>query len=197
MQRLVHRLVHSRPVMRWLAASLVAALPLWTTSSPAQTPAPAERAATAFWEVSWLELVPPDWKPQERIDLKRANSLSDEDTLAKELMLELREILDTAPTVPALDGQRIRMPGYVVPLENGPQGLSEFLLVPYFGACIHTPPPAANQIVHVKTRTPVTGFGSLSAVWVSGTMQASRRSTTMGVSGYTLELAHIAVYSPN
>lgn len=174
----------------WCTAGWVALL-VCMGSSVAQT-------SPAFREVSWLELVPPDWKPQERIDQKRAASLKDDDALAQELMKELREILDTAPTVPRLDGAKIRMPGYIVPLETGDKGLREFLLVPYFGACIHTPPPPANQIVHVTASSPVSKFGSMSAVWVSGTLRVMRRdSGAMGISGYTLNLAHIEAYKAN
>jgi len=155
------------------------------------------RVAADFQEVTWLQLVPPDWKPQERIDQQRAASLNDGDELAQELMKALREVLDSAPTLPGLDGKKVRMPGYIVPLETDAKGLREFLLVPYFGACIHTPPPPANQIVHVMAASSVTEFGSMSAVWVSGTMRVLRRDTSMGVSGYTLDLAHISAYRPN
>ena len=71
-----------------------------------------------------------------------------------------------------LDGTRIRMPGYMLPLEFEGKLVTEFLLVPYVGACIHTPPPPANQIIHVKSEK---GFepGSrfFSPVWVTGLME--------------------------
>jgi hypothetical protein len=153
-------------------------------------------AATAapFREITWLELVPKDWKPQEALDRKRAESLQDGDALAQQMMQELRRVLDTAPTVTGLDGADIRMPGYVVPLEQTREGLREFLLVPYYGACIHTPPPPANQIVHVVSAKPVAGFQAMSAVWVHGKLKASRKDTGVGVSGYALELSHMEPY---
>ena len=48
-----------------------------------------------------------------------------------------------------LDGRYVLLPGYVVPLEFSDSRIIEFLLVPWVGACIHKPPPPANQIVHV------------------------------------------------
>src|SRR6187549_1707175 len=54
------------------------------------------------------------------------------------------------PALKALDGKSVRIPGYMVPLEDDSEIVSEFLLVPYVGACIHTPPPPPNQIVQVK-----------------------------------------------
>ena len=68
----------------------------------------------------------------------------------------------------------MRLPGYVVPLEEVKGELKEFLLVPYFGACIHSPPPPANQIVHVTSRTPLKGWRTMDAVWVNGTLKAAR-----------------------
>ena len=65
-----------------------------------------------------------------------------------ELMAK-RERLRTA-IVEELNGQRVRIPGYLLPLEMSDTKVKEFLLVPYIGACIHVPPPPPNQIVHVK-----------------------------------------------
>jgi hypothetical protein len=154
------------------------------------------KAAAAFREIDWLALVPKDWKPQEQLDRKKAESLNDGDALAQEMMKELRAVLDAAPTVAAMNGAAIRLPGFVVPLEQSREGITEFLLVPYHGACIHTPPPPANQIVHVRVKEPIRDIRSMSAVWVTGVLQTVRKDSGMGVSGYALELARIEPYRP-
>ena len=180
-----------KPCLASLALCFAAlAFPLHAADAPAKAGSP------AFRDLSWLELVPKDWKPQERLDRKKAQSLNDGDALAQEMMRELREILDSAPTVAALDGASVRMPGYVVPLEQTRDGLTEFLLVPYYGACIHTPPPPANQIVHVRSRTPLKGFQAMSAVWVHGVLRTARKDSGQGVSGYALDLASLEAYRP-
>ena len=84
--------------------------------------------------------------------------LSDGDPQAIEMMSQLREAWDNAPTVSALDGASGKLAGYLVPLDPVKGELKQFLLVPYFGACIHTPPPPANQIVHVLLAKPIKGF---------------------------------------
>jgi hypothetical protein len=170
---------------------LILAMLLLATLAAAQA-AP----ATRFREIDWLALVPKDWKPQEVLDRKKAQSLNDGDALAQEMMKELRAVLDAAPTVNGLDGAAIRLPGFMVPLEQSKEGITEFLLVPYHGACIHTPPPPANQIVHVRSRAPVKGFQTMSAVWVTGVLNTARKDSGMGVSGYGLELAGIEAYRP-
>jgi hypothetical protein len=73
---------------------------------------------------------------------------------------------------PDLDDVDIRMPGYVLPLEFDGDKVTEFLLVPYVGACIHKPVPAPNQMVFVKAASPFKSEGLFSPVWVEGRMFA-------------------------
>lgn len=74
--------------------------------------------------------------------------------------------------VPELNGASVKMPGYLLPLEYSGQAITEFLLVPWVGACIHTPPPPPNQIVHVKlgAGNPYKSKSMFEPVWVSGEM---------------------------
>lgn len=79
-----------------------------------------------------------------------------------------------------LDGKTVRMPGYLLPLEFDGRKVTEFLLVPYVGACIHTPPPAPNQIVHVTTETGFETDGGLyTPVWVSGQMRTEQTRSNL------------------
>ena len=104
--------------------------------------------------------------------------------------------------VPALDGQLIRLPGYVLPLEFGGQAVSEFFLVPAVGACIHTPPPPANQIVLVKLNQSYKVNGLYDAVWVTGRLKVVKSDRKLGyrdgvggvVSTYELEGTRIVPY---
>jgi hypothetical protein len=67
------------------------------------------------------------------------------------------------------NGQVARVPGFMIPLEDDAEMVSEFLLVPYVGACIHTPPPPPNQIVHVKVENGrKTKLSFWDPVWVEG-----------------------------
>lgn len=159
-------------------------------------PAAAKAApASAVRQLKWEEMVPSGWDPVKilkgRGDLSR---LQDGDAKASAMLREVREVWDAAPTRPELDGQKVRLPGYLVPLEGQAGEWKEFLLVPYFGACIHSPPPPANQIVHVKAALPAKGLRSMDTVWITGTMHTERRDTDMGVSGYTVDGASVERY---
>lgn len=158
---------------------------------------PFAAAAAEPRELPWEELMPKGWDPM--AGLKRSPGLGllgDGDPRALELMRELREAWDNAPTRPELDGQRIAITGYLVPLEQSRGELREFLLVPYFGACIHTPPPPANQIIHVLPARPAKGLRTMEVVTVKGPLKATRGDSAMGASGYRIDAAAVEVYTP-
>lgn len=146
----------------------------------------------------WEELIPKGWDPSAALGrgAGSAAGLGDNDPLGLKLMRALREAWDNAPTNPDVEGAALKLPGYIVPLEGGASGMTEFLLVPYFGACIHSPPPPANQIVHVVARNPLQGLRSMQAVWVSGVIQASRGDSAMGMSGYRMTAQGVESYAP-
>lgn len=79
--------------------------------------------------------------------------------------------LDFTQPVEELNGRYVKVPGFVVPLESDEGGLlSEFLLVPYFGACIHVPPPPPNQIIYVTLDKPVEIYDTWNPFWIIGTI---------------------------
>jgi len=98
-----------------------------------------------------------------------------------------------APVVDALDGQRIKIGGYVVPLDFDATKVKEFLLVPFVGACIHVPPPPANQIVYVKSESGFDVKGSFDPVWVTGKLKATQTFTGLAETGYSLEAEKVEV----
>ena len=158
--------------------------------------APLAARATQFREITWTELVPAGWDPAKDLQGLSAGTggLQDTDPRAKELMDKLREIWDNAPTVAAMNGIDAKLPGYLVPLEEGKQGIREFLLVPYFGACIHTPPPPSNQILLGRAEKPFTGLRTMEAIWVYGRLEIERAPSAMGVAGYTMRVAKVEKY---
>ena len=177
----------------FIAAASLAGLVLLLADSPAQAQT-APAAQTSIRETLWDDLVPPGWDPMKRFRDARLNALPDSDPRVQEIMLELREAWDKAPVNPRMDGATVRLPGYVVPLEEVKGELQEFLVVPYFGACIHSPPPPANQIVHVAGARAPKGLRTMDAVWVTGVLKAQRLDSVMGVSGYQIQGAQVERY---
>jgi hypothetical protein len=115
---------------------------------PASTAA-AKDAPGQARQITWEELVPKDWDPAKEFKGMDLSALDDGDPKANDLLMKMQEVSNNAPTNAAMNGVEVKIPGFIVPLEEAKGEVTEFLLVPYFGACIHTPPPPANQILHV------------------------------------------------
>lgn len=176
-----------RPIT--LALTLTLGLALYAT--PGQPPG----AAAAAEELNWDALIPEDWRPDKLMADYDAEGLSDDDPRAQELMDQLKALWDEAPVVDELDGRRVRLPGFVVPLEVEPDAIAEFLLVPYYGACIHVPPPPANQTVYVVTAEGRPYRGKLfDTVWVTGTLRVERSSSELAEAGYRLDATAVEPY---
>jgi hypothetical protein len=148
---------------------------------------PAPGAALAdVEELQWDALIPPDYRPEELFS-EDLSELEDDDPRALAMMDKLKALWAEAPVVEALDGMTVKLPGFVAPLQMDGEYISEFLLAPYYGACIHVPPPPANQTVYVITEE---GRGVkhklFDAVWVVGVLSVKRFNSEVGDAGYTL-----------
>ncbi|MEL6297793.1 MAG: DUF3299 domain-containing protein [Pseudomonadota bacterium] len=77
-----------------------------------------------------------------------------------------------------LDDKIVRLDGYLLPIEFSEEGVKDFLLVPYVGACIHVPAPPPNQIVFVRFKSKVKVTELYMAARLTGRMRtkASKRA---------------------
>jgi hypothetical protein len=112
------------------------------------------------------------------------------------LNINLPQSQQKAPVL-ALSGRRVSIPGFMVPLEDDLDVVTEFLLVPYAGACIHVPPPPPNQIVYVKmnknTKVQVT---FTDPILVTGILQISTVQSPYGDVSYDLSGESVVPYEP-
>jgi len=93
-----------------------------------------------------------------------------------------------------LDGQQVKLPGFMVPLGGDENKVTEFLLVPYFGACMHTPPPPANQIVYVNYPKGVNPDMLYDPVWIQGPIKVGEIESELAVSGYSMNAVDVSLY---
>jgi len=157
---------------------------------------PAKAAKSTFQTTSWDDLLPKDWDPLAALKGVDIAKLKDGDPRADEALAKLKLAWDAAPANDSMNRKPIRIAGFLVPLEWGDKNLKEFLLVPYFGACIHTPPPPANQIIHVIANPPAKGMQAMEAVWVEGVIEIGLADTDMGRSSYRMQARKVTRYKP-
>ncbi len=172
------------------------------TSTPARQPPESNGLAKPGepTTLNWDALFPPGFNPQ-AIMLRygdQLDAITDNDPQAMSIFQQIQEELDNAPVNSALDGQLIRLPGFMAPLELKQGRIAEFLLVPYFGACIHSPPPPLNQTVLVKAREGegIKSEDAYEPIWVTGQISIEGQQTNIGNAGYRIENAQIEIYTP-
>ena len=90
------------------------------------------------------------------------------------------------PELGALDGTYVKIPGFVVPLDDDASSYSEFLLVPSPQACIHVPPPPPNQMVMVRMAAGQAPQRSWGPVWVKGRLHIATMDSQYGKISYML-----------
>jgi len=156
----------------------------------------AEKPSEKVVELSWDDLIPKDALPDQDI-VERYNNgeIEDNDPEMIALRKQIKELEEKAPVNKKLDGKKVKIPGYLVPVEMDGDKVKEFLLVPYQGACIHTPPPPTNQTIFVKTNPQsAKPFQTFDTVWVTGDMSVQKQSHELAESGFTINSANVVLY---
>lgn len=143
-------------------------------------------AAASLEEIDWLDLIPADelaaLENMPPLDIDHSGSTP-------------APVLGSARTVPTMDGVRGRLPGYIVPLAADDKNrVTEFFLVPYYGACIHVPPPPGNQIVHVKPAQPIANVEIWNPYWIEGTLHIRATSNDVAQASYAFDANRVMPY---
>ncbi len=165
---------------------------------PLPTISSASQVDDGYQEIEWDALVPEGYRA-ENILIKYQDQLAeldDSDPKAMELFGIMQAEMDNAPVNEKLNGKKVKLPGFIAPLESANGEISEFLLVPYFGACIHVPPPPVNQTVLVKTvaDNAIDVDKAWEPYWIRGVLTTDRTSTDIGSAGYSIAQATTELY---
>ena len=185
---------------------LVVALATFSSTIFAQSGDSISAEETQFQTVEWADLIPPevleillnppayiseieDGSPEDQITSQISNA-----TLEEEEDVYQRALASTDVNT-ELDGQSVRIPGFVVPLEfDEAQTISQFFLVPYFGACLHMPPPPPNQIILVDAPAGVQMAALYEPFWIEGQISTTVSENDMAKSAYAMQLHRLTPY---
>ncbi len=136
-------------------------------------------------ELEWLELMPEE----------EATAWMEDAATIDHSGFSAPEPFQSFRTIPEMDGIEARIPGFVVPIETDGEGrLKEFFLVPYFGACIHVPPPPANQIIYGRLENPIPMVNICDAFWMEGTLNIEDVENETAASAYTMDVSRLELY---
>jgi uncharacterized protein len=106
-----------------------------------------------------------------------------------------KDVLNSYSVRPEFNNKKIKLAGYVVPLEyNDKKIVTTLFLVPYFGACIHVPPPPPNQIIYVRIPKGIKITDIYNPFWVTGSLRVETTEKENGASAYSLDAESITEY---
>ena len=166
-----------------------------------------ERGENQYKTVEWTDLIPQNeldilLNPPDYMDDIQDGSFEDQidsqlrNTTALATEDRYQQALVSTNIRPEMDGKAIRIPGFIVPLEfNSEQTITEFFLVPYFGACLHMPPPAPNQIIYVKHSGGIQLSALYDPFWITGVLRASLVENDLAAAAYVVEMADYEPYT--
>jgi uncharacterized protein len=184
---------------RTLAFVLVATICIGTPGAEVVHARDAKAATAAVQTLQWKDLVPPGYDPDQLLNqyTKDVANLKDTDPRAEKLAAALRQAWENAPVVELLNNKTVRLAGFLVALEGDGKAVSEFLLVPFFGACIHVPPPPSNQIVLVRTASkPFKPKEMFQTVMVTGRMRTEATRNDLATASYVIDATKVEASTP-
>ena len=177
---------------------IAALLVLFSALSPTQ--------AANYEEIDWVALMPEDDlsallnRPEFLNDIADGSAADSVDDFASKQLEDeqaqrYQQALVSTRVIEAFDGKAIRIPGFIVPLEqNDEQKATAFFVVPYFGACLHMPPPPPNQILYVEYKEGIAVENLYDPDWFEGTVKIDNHESALGTSAYSLVLDSFALY---
>ena len=152
-----------------------------------------EIKARGVTEMGWEDLMPEG--EEERLQKMYAAQMATLYSIQEGSAADTATQIGSFNTVDTYDGKKVRMPGYTVPFSYDAKAeISEFLLVPYFGACIHAPPPPPNQTIFVRTEDPILLKDLPQAVWIEGTLHAEKQESDLADAAYIIDLTRVEKY---
>jgi len=163
-------------------------------------------APVNYRDVEWTDLMPKEdldalLKPPE--DLTNIPDGSEMDLISSQISnaalqansSRYQQALTSTRVVESFNNQQIRIPGFIVPVDfDDNQMTTRFFLVPYFGACIHVPPPPPNQIILVDYPQGIKVNELYDAFQISGLLKTSLFQHEMATSAYLLDAAKVEPY---
>lgn len=185
---------------------MILTLPLSAFSEPSA--AKAETSGAAYQRIEWADLIPKEdldalTNPPEA--LSNIEDGSEDDSLDGQLRNAAgatasqdaySQALVSTKIRPELNGRNIRIPGFIVPLEfDDNETITSFFLVPFFGACIHVPPPPPNQVVYAEIEKGTKMESIYKAFWISGKISTTLVENDTATAAYSIDVSNIEPYS--
>lgn len=156
----------------------------------------ADLAARGIREIGWEELMPEGEEERlAQLYQQQMSMLYSGAPIMEGSSADMMVQIGTFNTVAELNGTKVRIPGYTVPFDFSANAeIREFLLVPYYGACLHAPPPPPNQTIFAMKDDPIKLRDLAQAVWIEGTIFTQTQESELADAAYTIKVDQVEIY---
>jgi hypothetical protein len=159
-------------------------------------------AANEVKTIEWTDLMPEEdlkmlqQTPEVQHDYSQPSPFDDNYQGDDPAAQQWQQILTSAKVREEFNNTKVRVPGFIVPLEfDAEQNVTSFFLVPYFGACIHVPPPPPNQIIYMHGAKNLKADMIYSPFWISGTLKTETMTHDLGQAAYSMAVDSVEDYT--
>lgn len=176
------------------------------TGKPGSAPAKPKNSGVSYTRVDWQDLLPkqdldallnPPASLQDIQDGSAADSYTSKIKSRAPTKNDNRyqQALSSKIIKPEFNNRAIRIPGFMVPVEfNDEQTVTTFFLVPFFGACLHMPPPPPNQIIYAEYEPGIKLDSLQDPFWIEGTLSTTLVENDMATAAYSMTVDSISKY---
>jgi hypothetical protein len=181
----------------------------YSSDSKAVTDRLSGKAGEKYRTIEWTDLMPkddleailnqPDYI-DEIVDGSPEDQLSNrvQTAIATASNSRYQQALESTRVIEEFNNQSVRLAGFIVPLEfDGEQTITQFFFVPYFGACIHLPPPPPNQLIYVSYPQGLKLEALYDPFWITGVLKTSLVENDTATSAYSIVVNSISPYVPD
>ena len=169
---------------------------------------PVEQVAVEsdYKTIEWEQLIPKDeleilmnppayiWEIEDGSEEDQLSSSLQSSPVEEKQDLYQQALVSTN-VIDEFDQQKIRMPGFIVPLEfNEDSVVTTFFLVPFFGACTHEPPPPPNQIIYSEYEPGKKIDNIYDPVWITGVIHTKTQTNDLATSAYSMVVDSVLPY---
>ena len=148
----------------------------------------------------WSTLIDPNFNQEKVVNFYKEKVKKAKEGTAQEVAIyaELQKSLKEAGTNKSIEAKRVKLSGYIVPVDIDGEKVNKFLFFPDQAACIHVPASPANQTIYVTTLKDkgVLMEDAYEPIVVYGTLKLQTANVATGTASFVIEdgISEVAVY---
>lgn len=149
---------------------------------------------------NWSVLIDPNFNQEKVVQFYKDKVKKVKEGSKEEILIyaELQDALKKAGNNKAVDGKKVKLDGYIVPVDTDGEKVNKFLFFQNQAACIHVPASPANQTIYVTTKKDegVMMEDAYEQISVYGTLKLETAKVATGTASFVIKdgITRLVVY---